>query len=163
MVYTIHIPCILHSAGIYKVYTIHIHCTLNFYFFYFFVFYCWEPMTWVSTRQCIHQYILSHTDMYSVCTGMYPVFETENVALVQDTVLVVPPYPYSIEEDHHDVALEDCWAARPSSSSPATCAQWVEECQRPAVTKLGWSSYTNHPRHRVSTWPRPRTWWAESP
>ena len=25
----------------------------------------------------------------------------------------------------------------PSSSSPATCAQWVEECQRPAVTKLG--------------------------
>ena len=44
---------------------------------------------------------------------MYPVFETENVALVQDTVLVVPPYPYSIEEDRHDVPLEDCWAARP--------------------------------------------------
>ena len=40
----------------------------------------------------IHQYILSHTDMYWVHTGMYPVFETENAALVQDTVLVVPPY-----------------------------------------------------------------------
>ena len=44
---------------------------------------------------------------------MYPVFETVNAALVQDTVLVVPPYPYSIEEDRHDVPLEDCWAARP--------------------------------------------------
>ena len=80
----------------------------------------------------------------------------------------------------------------PSSSSPATCAQRVEECQRPAVTKLaqmilgttwfssaplrssscpsldqwkmlGWLSFMNHHRHSVSTWPRPRTWWAESP
>ena len=32
---------------------------------------------------------------------------------VQDTVVVVPPYPYSIEEDHHDVPLKDCWYARP--------------------------------------------------
>ena len=32
---------------------------------------------------------------------------------MQDTVLVVPPYPYSIKEDRHDVPLEDCWAARP--------------------------------------------------
>ena len=80
----------------------------------------------------------------------------------------------------------------PSSFSVATCAQRVEECQRQAVTKqaqmisdmtwfssvplrssscpspdrctmLGWSNCTNHPRHRVSTWPRPRIWWAESP
>ncbi len=36
MVYTIHIPGILHSAGIYVVYTIHIHCILNFYFILFF-------------------------------------------------------------------------------------------------------------------------------
>ena len=28
-------------------------------------------------------------------------------------MLVVPPYPYSIEEDRHDVDLEDCWTARP--------------------------------------------------
>ena len=32
---------------------------------------------------------------------------------VQDTVVVVPPYPYCIEEDRHDVPLEDCWYARP--------------------------------------------------
>jgi hypothetical protein len=32
---------------------------------------------------------------------------------VQDTVLVVPPYPYCIEEDRIDVPLEDCWYARP--------------------------------------------------
>ncbi len=33
----------------------------------------------------------------------------------QDTVLVVPPYPYCImiEEDRIDVPLEDCWYARP--------------------------------------------------
>jgi hypothetical protein len=31
----------------------------------------------------------------------------------QDTVVIVLPYPYCIEEDHHDVALEDCWIARP--------------------------------------------------
>ncbi len=28
-------------------------------------------------------------------------------------MLVVPPYPYCIEEDHHDVDLEDCWTAQP--------------------------------------------------
>jgi hypothetical protein len=32
---------------------------------------------------------------------------------VQDTVVVVPPYPYCIEEDRLDVDLEDCWYARP--------------------------------------------------
>jgi hypothetical protein len=32
---------------------------------------------------------------------------------VQDTVLVVPKYPYCIEEDSHDVDLEDCWTAQP--------------------------------------------------
>ncbi len=31
----------------------------------------------------------------------------------QDTVVVVPPYPYCIEEDRHDVDLDDCWYARP--------------------------------------------------
>jgi len=32
---------------------------------------------------------------------------------VQDTILVVPPYPYCIEEVSQDVPLEDCWYARP--------------------------------------------------
>ena len=27
--------------------------------------------------------------------------------------MVVPPFPYCIEEDRHDVPLEDCWYARP--------------------------------------------------
>ena len=30
---------------------------------------------------------------------------------MQDTVLVVTPYPYCIEEDCHAVDLEDCWIA----------------------------------------------------
>ena len=32
---------------------------------------------------------------------------------VQDTILVISPYPYCIEEDHNDIPLEDCWYARP--------------------------------------------------
>ncbi len=32
---------------------------------------------------------------------------------VQDTILVVPPYPFCIEEDRRDVPMEDCWYARP--------------------------------------------------
>ena len=32
---------------------------------------------------------------------------------MQDTILVIPPYPYCIEEDSNDVRLEDCWYARP--------------------------------------------------
>ncbi len=34
---------------------------------------------------------------------------------MQDTILVVPPYPFctGIEEDRHDVPMEDCWYARP--------------------------------------------------
>ena len=50
-----------------------------------------------------HQY-----SMYTVCIGTY-----HDCTFVQDTILVVPPYPYSIEEDRHDVDLEDCWASRP--------------------------------------------------
>ena len=32
---------------------------------------------------------------------------------MQDTIVVVPPFPYCIEEDRHAVPLEDCWYARP--------------------------------------------------
>jgi hypothetical protein len=32
---------------------------------------------------------------------------------VQDTILVIPPYPYCIETENDDVPLEDCWYARP--------------------------------------------------
>ncbi len=37
----------------------------------------------------------------------------ENTISVQDTIVVVPPYPYSIEDDPADVPFEDCWYARP--------------------------------------------------
>ena len=45
-----------------------------------------------------------------VYTGLYPDMQCW---CVQDTVVVVPPYPYCIEEDRLDVDLEDCWYARP--------------------------------------------------
>ena len=32
---------------------------------------------------------------------------------MQDTIIVVPPFLYCIEEDRHAVPLEDCWYARP--------------------------------------------------
>ena len=47
----------------------------------------------------MYVYILVYTLMYSI--------------YAQDTIVIVPPYPYYVEEDSHDVALEDCWFARP--------------------------------------------------
>jgi hypothetical protein len=35
---------------------------------------------------------------------------------VQDTILIIPPYPYNLE-DHHDVPLEDMWYTRPASEN----------------------------------------------
>jgi hypothetical protein len=32
---------------------------------------------------------------------------------VQDTIVVVPPYPYSIADDIADVTFGDCWYAQP--------------------------------------------------
>jgi hypothetical protein len=32
---------------------------------------------------------------------------------VQDTIVVILPYPYSITEDIVDVPFKDCWYARP--------------------------------------------------
>ena len=32
---------------------------------------------------------------------------------VQDTIIVIPPYPYSIAEEIDDVPFDDCWYARP--------------------------------------------------
>jgi hypothetical protein len=44
---------------------------------------------------------------------MYTVYTNLLHCCVQDTIVVVPPFPYCIEEDLHDVPLEDCWCARP--------------------------------------------------
>ncbi len=61
-----------------------------------------------------------------VCTGTY--YDLYYFAVLgQVTVLVVPPYLYSIEENRHDVVLEDCWTARPQlPSSPAISVQRTE-------------------------------------
>jgi hypothetical protein len=37
----------------------------------------------------------------------------EGLGCVQDTIVVIPPYPYSITEDVDDVPFQDCWYARP--------------------------------------------------
>jgi hypothetical protein len=71
----------------------------------------------------MYQYILVHTSMYwyvLVCTGIYwfilivfTMFSgAEGLGCVQDTIVMVPPYPYSITEDIEDVTFEDCWYAR---------------------------------------------------
>ena len=49
------------------------------------------------------RYVSVHTSIYADVLYSH----------TQDTVCIVPPYPYCIEEDRHDVALEDCWFARP--------------------------------------------------
>ncbi len=49
------------------------------------------------------RYVSVHTSIYTDVLYSH----------TQDTVVIVPPYPYCIEEDRHDVALEDCWFARP--------------------------------------------------
>ncbi len=43
-----------------------------------------------------------------VCIWLYLKFQ---LCCVQDTILVIPPYPYCIEEVSHNVLLEDCWYA----------------------------------------------------
>ena len=53
---------------------------------------------------CYTWYILVYT--ITVYSGIY-------YHCVQDIIVVVPPFPYCIEEDRHDVPLEDCWYARP--------------------------------------------------
>ncbi len=48
-------------------------------------------------------YIFVHTSIYPDVLYLY----------AQDTIAIVPPYPYGIEEDPHDVTLKDCWFACP--------------------------------------------------
>ncbi len=94
-------------------------------------------------------YYLVHTCSYWQIQGIFLVCTRTYhewcccAALVQDTMLFVPPYPYCIEEDHHDVALEDCWTALPQPTALPqlffscyhSSSQREEECQRQATTK----------------------------
>jgi hypothetical protein len=51
-----------------------------------------------------------YTMVIELCTWSYLNIQ---LCCVQDTILVIPPYPYCIEEVSQDVLLEDCWYARP--------------------------------------------------
>ena len=50
--------------------------------------------------------------VYYVHECMYLIISYIQRCYVQDTILVIPPYPYCIEEENDDVPLEDCWYAR---------------------------------------------------
>ena len=108
-------------------------------------------------------YILVYTKLYLVYTGIYSVipgiywyipllyivvYTNPLHCCVQDTIVVVPPFPYCIEEDRHDVPLEDCWYARPQLFF--TCVM------RPKNGRLP------KDKHPASMWLRPRIWWAGS-
>ncbi len=63
-----------------------------------------------TDRHSISQYI--HRDTWYVIVCMSTYWDILYFC-VQDTILVVPPYPYCIEEDRHNDRMEDCWSARP--------------------------------------------------
>ncbi len=71
------------------------------------------------------RYVSVHTSIYTDVRYFY----------AQDTGVIVPPYPYYIEEDRHDVPLEDCWFARPQLFSGAVCVLRMEVCRRTVITK----------------------------
>ena len=52
-------------------------------------------------------------DIYNVHVCVYLIYLNCHICCVQDTILVIPPYPYLIDADNDDVPLEDCWYARP--------------------------------------------------
>ena len=60
----------------------------------------------------IQRYAIVHGMLMYVCVYT-SIYADIHCWYAQDTVVVVPPYPYCIEEDHLDVDLEDCWYARP--------------------------------------------------
>ncbi len=51
-----------------------------------------------------------YTLFIHLCTWIYLY---NQLCCVQDTILVIPPYPYCMEEVPQDVPLEDCLYARP--------------------------------------------------
>ena len=106
-------------------------------------------MSWygeVGTGSCTYWYVLVCTGTYQyvlLCTDVFhPYLQCYSVSdglwCVQDTIIVVPPYPYSITEEIDDVPFEDRWYARP---------QLLFQCQHLAVelwswkATPGWSNY----------------------
>ncbi len=60
----------------------------------------------------IQRYAIVHGMLMCVCVYT-SICSDIHCWYAQDTVVVVPQYPYCIEEDRPGVDLEDCWYARP--------------------------------------------------
>jgi hypothetical protein len=65
----------------------------------FSIFHTSTPLSYLG----IYWYVLIHTEIYR--DALY--------FCLQDTVIVVPPYPYCIKEDRNDVPQQGCWYAQP--------------------------------------------------
>jgi hypothetical protein len=61
-----------------------------------------------SIQRCANIHLV--LEYMCVYTSIYP---HALCCCEQDTVVIVPPYQYGIKEDRLDVALDDCWYARP--------------------------------------------------
>ena len=85
-----------------------------------------------------------YTLFIDVCTCLHHYIE---LFCVQDTILVIPPYPFCIEEVPQDVLLEECWYARPQLLLPASSVHRGGDLQRihptdavPMTALTTWSS-----------------------
>ena len=87
---------------------------------------------YIPVHTCMYWYVPVHTSMYwyvlvctctysyvtvMLCTGIFHSFLqcyslSDGLWCVQDTIIVVPPFPYSIAEEIDDVPFDDCWYAR---------------------------------------------------
>ena len=78
----------------------------------------------IPVRTGMYQYMPVYTRMdwyVLVCAGIYWYILlsftccscAEGLQCVQDTIVVIPPYPYNITEDIADVPFKDCWYASP--------------------------------------------------
>ena len=65
----------------------------------------------VGTGSCMYWYVLLCTCIFHSYLQCYS--GSDGLWCVQDTIIVIPPYPYSIEEEIDDVPFNDCWYARP--------------------------------------------------
>jgi hypothetical protein len=85
-----------------------------------------EALSWHEpTGTILYTQVRTGTSLYILlCTSMYwymLVFTSftffysgvEGLGCVLDTIVVAPPYPYSIADDIADVPFGDCWYALP--------------------------------------------------
>ncbi len=98
-------------------------------------FQSFNPKVCQAFRNISCQYITWYPLYIKVYTQIYVVYHSFSTYqdvlyfFVQDTTLVVPPYPFCIEEDRHDAPLEDCWYARPHLFF--TCFLWPKDGRLP--------------------------------